>query len=90
MDALLAIIKGLADSAVTKFGGVWGWVISKILLYGGQFLVELIYKMINKVKRSGEQKEAKDKLDKVDKDPNSTVEDVGNAYQDAINAGRNK
>lgn len=60
----------------------------KLLIWGGQVLLDYLTDLWRKFKRAAAQKEAEDKLEQVNNDPAKTPDDVGQAYEDYINSGR--
>ncbi len=82
------LIKKLVQILLPKATGIYAWIAELALKYGGQALLDLLAPILEKIKRAGPQKEALEKLEEVDKKPEATAEDVGKAYQDAMNAGR--
>lgn len=61
----------------------------KILMFLGQSFIDWLEAKIKEAKRAKAQEEAKKKYEEVKKNPQSTHEEVGKAYEDLINAGRN-
>lgn len=85
MNKAKAVWKIIASQIAAYIGGPATWLWSKILYYGGQALYDLAVNGFRIFKRSEHQIEKEKELDKVDKDPKSTSEDKGKAYEDYIN-----
>jgi hypothetical protein len=79
--------KFIAES-VLKLAGFRAWIATQILNYGGSLLAELFADLFRKAKRAKEQEEARQKLDEVVKNPDSTVDDIGEEIAKTINSGK--
>ena len=77
----------LTGMILPKLGGIGGFVASKILNYGGQWLYSLLENMVKNMQRNAAQDKAKKNYDAVDKNPDLKVEDRAKAYEDYINSG---
>lgn len=84
-----AILQLIASKLAALIGGPFTWLWTKILFYGGQAIIDLASDWARKLKRTAVQEEKKKELDKVDKDPTKTPDDLGKSYEDYINSGRN-
>lgn len=83
-----ALLK-LAASAVAKYiGGPLAWVYEKIMIYGGQALLDLAQDWVRKLKRQNEQDKAKKEFEKVINNPDSTVEERAAEYEKYMSSGR--
>jgi len=82
-----AILDLLASKVASLIGGPIGWLAEKIMYYGGQALLDLFNNWFRKKKREAVQEKAKEELEKVVKDPNSTVDQRAKSYEDFINSG---
>jgi hypothetical protein len=84
-----AILSGLiskaASSASASLGGIPGWVVSKIMIYGGKYLLDLAKKYFDKWFRGAKQEKAAEKFEEVVKDPNSSVDQRAEEYAKTIN-----
>lgn len=69
-----------------KLNGLWAWLATKVLNYGGQALVDLGKKLIEKLKRAKNQEEVSKELDAVKADPNSEEEKEKKATDDFLNS----
>ena len=83
-----AALKAFAGRMAAMIGGPLTWLWTQVLYFGGQALIDFAAVMWGKFIRSGKQEEKKQVLEEKDKDPKSTNEDVGKAYEDYINTGR--
>lgn len=88
LKALLDQIIAVILKSVAGLSGARLYLAKKILEFGGQYLIDLITSAYTKFLRTKKQEKAIEELEKVDKDPKSTIDDKGKAYADAINAGR--
>ena len=94
--ALGTMIKELAPVAVQivtqmllqNVLGFKGFVLKIILKYGGRRVLDAINEAVYQHDRAEEQKAAKAEKNKVVNDPNSTPDQVGEAYEDYYNSGR--
>lgn len=85
--AILDLIIAQVISAM-KLGGVRAWLAKIVLKYGGQALIDLFNSFLKKIKREGEQEIAKQEKDKIVEKPDATADEVGKAYEDYYNSGR--
>lgn len=85
---LVAVLPYLASAVVKNIGGFQAWLIRIIIKYGGREAIAVIDNAIRYHDREVAQAKAKEELDKVKLDPNSTPEQIGKAYEDYFNAGR--
>ena len=86
---LMPAIIQVVISVITKnLGGVQGWIAKTILKYGGRQLLEAINEAVRKHERAEEQEKAKEKLEDIKANPDSTPEERGEAYEDFFNSGR--
>lgn len=91
MAAVLRILlEQLIKIIVGNLGGVQGWLAKKLLLYGGQAALDAWGKFMDSLKRSKEQKAAEEKKNEVVQNPDSTTQEIGKAYEDMFNSGREK
>jgi hypothetical protein len=89
LDAFKAVILPQIVSFLTRnILGIKGFVISNLLKYGGRFLVDVFARYLKQKEREADQQKAKEEKDKVVNDPNSTVEQRGDAYEKFFNSGR--
>lgn len=89
METIKIFLNILIQKVVTSVGGFYGWVLGKILKFGGQYLMDWLSDFFRKSKRDKEQKQALEELKKVDADPKSTVDDIGKEYEKFSNTGHN-
>lgn len=80
-----AIWRIIASRIAAYIGGPATWLWSKILYYGGQAIYDLLSNGALKIKRYFNQSAKEKELEKVDRDPKSTSEDKGKAYEEYIN-----
>lgn len=91
MTAVLkAILDALIGLVTSNLGGVQGWIVKMLLKYGGQAAIEAWDNFMAYIKREKVQKKAEEKKDEVVQNPDSTTEEIGKAYEDMFNAGREK
>lgn len=83
-----AALKAFAGKMAAMIGGQLVWLWTQVLYYGGQALIDFAAIMWSKFIRQVKQEEKKEVLEKTDKDPKSTNEDVGKAYEEYINTDR--
>lgn len=88
MKAVLDAVISAALKSASGLAGIRLYLARKILEYGGQYIIDSIISWYSKLARKQKQEKAIDNLDKVDKDPKSTIDDKGKAYEDAFNSGR--
>lgn len=81
---LFKTIWPVITSYLVKAGGIKGWVLKKVMEYGGQYLYDLIFK----AERKKEQDKAQEKLEEKLEDPKSTPEETGKAYENFLNSGK--
>lgn len=87
--ALITELTKLASKwMISKLGTGYTWLVNLILKYGGQALLDLVKPIWVKIQKYFPQKKALEELEKVDQKPNVTPDELGKAYEDAINAGR--
>lgn len=60
----------------------------KLLIWGGQLLLDYLTDLWEKLKRAAAQKKAEEKMEETNNDPTKTVEEVAQSYEDYINSGR--
>ena len=89
LDTFKQIVELIVTTAI-KSKSFGAYVIKKLIIYLAPHVYIAIKKKIHKEKVEKEQAEARKKLEEVFNNPESTVSDVGDAYADAINAGRVK
>lgn len=89
MELFKIFLNLVIQKLVTTVGGFWGWILEKVLKYGGQFLIDWFSDFFRKKKRDQEQKQALEELKKVDADPTKTVDDIGKEYEKFANSGHN-
>lgn len=75
-------MKELIDALASKFGGLKGYIIKKLLEWGGRYLLDLYYKMI----RDKKQKEAMEKVDQDVELKKPRDEETRKNEQDFINS----
>lgn len=86
------VVQEILDKAIPailqalKLNGLWAWIGTKILNYGGKALLDMGKAMIEKLKRSKSQEEAKKEMDTVKADPNSEAEQEKKATDDFLNS----
>ena len=81
-------IVALIMKFAVKLGGIQGWVVSKLLSFGGDILVEWYHDLMKKKSRESEQDKKLEEMNQVIKKPESTPEERAKAYEDYINSGR--
>ena len=91
------VITTLMKAVAKNVGGIQGWLFGIALKYGGlsafmyiKAWVLTLEQKIQERERAEAQKKALEEKDKVLADPNSTIDQVGKAYEDAFNAGKPK
>ena len=75
-------MKELIDALAASFGGLKGYIIKKLLEWGGRYLLDLYYKMI----RDKKQKEAMEKVDQDVELKKPRDEETRKNEQDFINS----
>lgn len=58
------------------------------LPYLKKYLIDLLMDLYKQYKRTKEQRKAVERLEKIAKDNNASLDDIGKAYEETINAGR--
>lgn len=76
------------EAILKNFGGLKGWLIRKVLVYGGKQAALILNDWIKAEELAAAQKKEQEKYDKVESNPNATADDQGKAYEDLINAGK--
>jgi hypothetical protein len=91
MSAILKVLLSqLINLVVANVGGVQGWILKKVLQYGGQAAIDLFNQIMDSWKRKSAQTKAEEKKDEVVQNQDSTTQQIGEAYQDYFNSGREK
>lgn len=86
------VIQELLEKAIPtiiqalKLNGLWAWLGTKALNYGGKALIDWGKAMVGKLKRTKSQEEYKKELDAVKADPNSEAEQEKKATDDFLNS----
>jgi hypothetical protein len=88
MDAILKQLIDIFLTSVAGLSGIRAYLARKALEYGGQILLDWYNSIVKKFKRKSEQEKAVERLEKIDKDPKSSVEDEGKAYEEMFNSGK--
>jgi len=87
METFKIFLNIAIQKIITSVGGFYGWLLGKVLKYGGQFVMNWLSDVFRKAKRDKEQKQALEELKKVDADQKSTVDDIGKEYEKFANTG---
>lgn len=76
------MIQKLIDSLASKFGGLKGYIVKKLLEFGGRYLLDLV----NKILRDIKQKAAEKKVVEDVKEAKPRTDEVRKNEQDFLNS----
>lgn len=91
LEAITPIfIQQLLKTAAGSIGGFQLFIAKMLIKYGGKQLAAYLKDLHAFVERAEKQAEAKKELDTIKSNPNTTPEQLGEAYERFYNSGRTK